>query len=121
MDLSGCADNECDIEIGAMHPNVGNTLPNSDNVELIQSFIDIAKKTGQSSKVIYFELNYYYYCIYVCLKILFVNLISIDTLWSQFSKPNSYEPQEFYQNEITFCNYNKYIFCRIGFKQLNCY
>ena len=54
MDLSGCADNECDIEIGAMHPNVGNTLPNSDNVELIQSFIDIAKKTGQSSKVMDF-------------------------------------------------------------------
>ncbi len=53
-DLSGCADNECDIEIGAMHPNVGNTLPNSDNVELIQSFIDIAKKTGQSSKVMDF-------------------------------------------------------------------
>jgi len=54
MDLSGCADNECDIEIGAMHPNVGNTLPNSANVELIQSFIDIAKKTGQSSKVMDF-------------------------------------------------------------------
>ena len=54
MDLSGCADNECDIEIGAMHPNVGNTLPNSDNVELIQSFINIAKKTGQSSKVMDF-------------------------------------------------------------------
>ena len=54
MDLSGCADNECDIEIGAMHPNVGNTLPNSDNVELIQSFIDIAKKTSQSSKVMDF-------------------------------------------------------------------
>ncbi len=55
MDLSGCADNECDIEIGAIHPNVGNTLPNSDNVELIQSFIDIAKQTGQSSKVMDFH------------------------------------------------------------------
>ena len=54
MDLSGCANNECDIEIGAMHPNVSNTLPNSDNVELIKSFIDIAKKTGQSSKVMDF-------------------------------------------------------------------
>jgi len=57
MDLNGCADNECDIEIGAMHPNVVNTLPNSDNVELIQSFIDIAKKTGQSSKVMDFPPN----------------------------------------------------------------
>ena len=28
--------------------------PNSDNVELIKSFIDIAKKTGQSSKVMDF-------------------------------------------------------------------
>ncbi len=46
MDLYGCANNECGIKIGAMHPNVGNTLPNFDNVELIQSFIDIAKKTG---------------------------------------------------------------------------
>ena len=54
MDLSGCADNECDIDIGAMHPNIGNTLPNSDNADLIQSFIDIAKKTGQSSKVMDF-------------------------------------------------------------------
>ncbi len=54
MDLNGCDDNECDIEIGAMHPNIGNTLPNSDNMELIQSCIDIAKKTGQSSKVMDF-------------------------------------------------------------------
>ena len=54
MDLSGCADNECDIEIGAMHPNIENTLPNSDNMELIQSFIEIAKKTGRLSKVMDF-------------------------------------------------------------------
>jgi hypothetical protein len=33
MDFSGCADNECHIEIGAMHPNAGNTLPNAHNVE----------------------------------------------------------------------------------------
>ena len=37
-----------------MHPNIGNTLPNSDNTDLIQSFIDIAKKTGQSSTVMDF-------------------------------------------------------------------
>ena len=54
MDLSGCADNECDIEIGAMHPNIGNTVPNSHNTNLIQSFIDRAKTTGQSSKVMDF-------------------------------------------------------------------
>jgi hypothetical protein len=42
MDFSDCAGNTCDIEISAMHPNVGNSL--------IQSLIDIAKNTDQSSK-----------------------------------------------------------------------
>jgi hypothetical protein len=36
MDISGCANNECNIEIGAMHPNVGNTLPNAHNVEIMK-------------------------------------------------------------------------------------
>jgi hypothetical protein len=55
MNFSDCADNECDIKIGAMHPHIGNTLPpNADNVELIQSFIDIEKEKDQSSKVMDF-------------------------------------------------------------------
>jgi hypothetical protein len=45
MDISDCAGNGCDIEIGAMHPNVGNSLPNAHNTKIIQSLIDIAKNT----------------------------------------------------------------------------
>jgi hypothetical protein len=40
MDFSDCAGNTCDIEIGAMHPNVGNSLPNAHNTKIIQSLID---------------------------------------------------------------------------------
>ena len=54
MDFGGRPDNECDLEIGAMHPNVSNPLPNAHNTEIIESFIDIAKQTGQSSKVMDF-------------------------------------------------------------------
>jgi hypothetical protein len=54
MDFSDCAGNTCDIEIGAMHPNVGNSLPNAHNNQIIQSLIDIAKNTDQSSKIMNF-------------------------------------------------------------------
>ncbi len=54
MDFGRCPDNECDLEIGAMHPNVSNPLPNAHNTEIIESFTDIAKQTGQSSKVMDF-------------------------------------------------------------------
>jgi hypothetical protein len=45
MDFSDCVGNTCDIEIGAMHPNVGNSLPNANSSKIIQSLIDIAKNT----------------------------------------------------------------------------
>jgi hypothetical protein len=35
MDFSDCAGNTCDIEIGAMHPNVGNSLTNAHNTKII--------------------------------------------------------------------------------------
>ncbi len=54
MDFSDCAGNTCDIEIGAMHPNVGNFLPNAHNTKINQSLIDIAKNTDQSSKIVNF-------------------------------------------------------------------
>ena len=54
MDFNDCAGNTCDIEIGAMHPNVGNSLPNAHNTKIIQSLIDIAKNTDQSSKIMNF-------------------------------------------------------------------
>jgi hypothetical protein len=54
MDFSDCAGNTCDIEIGAMHPNVSNSLPNAHNTEIIQSLIDIVKNTDQLSKIMNF-------------------------------------------------------------------
>jgi hypothetical protein len=54
MDFGGRSDNKCDLEISAMHPNVSNPLPNAHNTEIIESFMDIAKQTGQSSKVMNF-------------------------------------------------------------------
>jgi hypothetical protein len=54
MDFSDCAGNTCDIEIGAMHPNVDNSLPNAHNTKIIQSLIDIAKNTDQLSKIMNF-------------------------------------------------------------------
>ena len=54
MDFSDCAGNTCDIEIGVLHPNVGNSLPNAHNTKIIQSLIDIAKNTDQLSKIMNF-------------------------------------------------------------------
>jgi hypothetical protein len=54
MDFSDCSGNTCDIEIGAMLPNVGITLPNAHNTEIIQSLIDITKYTDQSTKIMNF-------------------------------------------------------------------
>lgn len=54
LDFSDCAENRCDIEIGSMHPNKSNTLPNARNTEIIQSLIDIATNTDQASEVMSF-------------------------------------------------------------------
>jgi hypothetical protein len=54
MDFSDCAANTCDIKIGSIHSNVGNSLPNAHNTKIIQSLIDIAKNTDQSSKIMNF-------------------------------------------------------------------
>jgi hypothetical protein len=54
MDFSDYDGNTCDIEISTMHPNVGNSLPNAYNTKIIQSLIDIAKNTDQSSKIMNF-------------------------------------------------------------------
>ena len=54
LDFSDCAGNPCDVEIGGMHPNKSNTLPNARNTEIIQSLIDIATNTDQASKVMDF-------------------------------------------------------------------
>jgi hypothetical protein len=52
MDFSDCAGNICDIEIGAMHPNVGNSLPNAHITKIIQSLIDIAKNLQEHRPII---------------------------------------------------------------------
>jgi hypothetical protein len=54
IDFSDCSGNTCGIEIGAMHPNVGNSLPNAHNTKITQSLIDIAKNTDQLSKIMSF-------------------------------------------------------------------
>ncbi len=54
MDFSDCAGNTYDIKTGAMHPNVGNSLPNAHNTEIKQSLINIAKNTDQLSKIMNF-------------------------------------------------------------------
>jgi len=54
LDFSDCAGNPCDVEIGGMHPNKSNTLPNPRNTKIIQSLIDIATNTDQASKVMDF-------------------------------------------------------------------
>jgi hypothetical protein len=57
LDFSDCAGNTYDIEIGGMHPNKGNSLPNACNIKIIQSLIDIATNTDQASKNYEFPIN----------------------------------------------------------------
>jgi len=54
LDFSDSAGNLCDVEIGSMHPNKSNPLPNEQNTNIIQSLIDIATDTNQESKVMDF-------------------------------------------------------------------
>ncbi len=41
----------CDMDIGCMHPNENNTLPTGNDAEIMKTFVEIAKKTGQSSEI----------------------------------------------------------------------
>jgi hypothetical protein len=41
----------CDMDIGCMHANESNTLPTGMDAEIMKSFVDIAKKMGQSSEI----------------------------------------------------------------------
>jgi len=54
LDFSDSAGNLCDVEIGSMHPNKSNPLPNEQNTNIIQSLIEIATDTNQESKVMDF-------------------------------------------------------------------
>jgi hypothetical protein len=44
----------CDMDIGCMHASENNTLPTGMNAEIMKSFVEIVKKTGQSSDLMEF-------------------------------------------------------------------
>jgi hypothetical protein len=48
------SDDSCDMEIGCMHTNENNTLTTGMYAEIMKSFVEIAKKTGQSSEIMGF-------------------------------------------------------------------
>ncbi len=48
------SNDSCDMDIGCMHANENNTLPTGIDAEIMNTFLEIAKKTGQSSEIINF-------------------------------------------------------------------
>ncbi len=44
----------CDMDIGCMHANENNTLPTGNDAEIMMTFVEIAKKTGQLSEIMNF-------------------------------------------------------------------
>jgi hypothetical protein len=47
-------DDCCDMDIGCMHPNENNSQPTGMDAEIMKSFVETAKKTGQLSKIMEF-------------------------------------------------------------------
>ncbi len=45
----------CDMDIGCMHAIENTTLPTYMDAEIMKSFVEIAKKTGQSSEIMEFS------------------------------------------------------------------
>ncbi len=48
------SNDSCDMDIGCMHANENNTLPTGIDAEIMKTFVEIAKKTGQLSKIMNF-------------------------------------------------------------------
>jgi len=48
------SNDSCDMDIGCMHANENNTPPTGIDAEIMKTFVEIAKKTGQSSKIMNF-------------------------------------------------------------------
>jgi hypothetical protein len=48
------SNDSCDMDIGCMHANENNTLPTGIDAEIMKTYVEIAKKTGQSSEVMNF-------------------------------------------------------------------
>ncbi len=48
------SNDSCNMDIGCMHANENNTLPTGMDAEITKTFVEIAKKTGQSSEIMIF-------------------------------------------------------------------
>ena len=48
------SNDSCDMDIGCMHANENNTLPTGIDAEIMKTFVEIAKKMGQLSKIMNF-------------------------------------------------------------------
>jgi hypothetical protein len=48
------SNDSCDMDIGCMHAYENNTLPTGMDAEIMKSYVEIAKKMGQSSKIMNF-------------------------------------------------------------------
>ncbi len=48
------SNDSCDMDIGCMHANENNTLSTGMDAEIMKSFVEIAKKTGQLSEIMEF-------------------------------------------------------------------
>ena len=48
------SNDSCDMDIRCMHANENNTLPTGIDAEIMKSFVEIAKKTGQLSEIMNF-------------------------------------------------------------------
>jgi hypothetical protein len=48
------SNDSCDMDIGCMHANENNTLPTGKDAEIMKTFVEIAKKTGQLSEIMEF-------------------------------------------------------------------
>ncbi len=55
FEISDLDNDNCDMDIGRLHANENNTLPTGIDAEIMKSFVDIAKKTGQLSEIIEFH------------------------------------------------------------------
>ncbi len=54
LENNDLSNDSCDMDIGCMHANEDNTLPTGMDAEIMKSFVEIAKKTGQVSEIMKF-------------------------------------------------------------------
>jgi hypothetical protein len=54
IENSNIIDDSCDMDIACMHANEKNSLPTGSDAEIMKTFVEIAKKTGQLSEIMNF-------------------------------------------------------------------